>query len=72
MATKDPIKSLKPVLSPQHIPISVVEVETGEIIVCRTDATGEEIQGSEFTTTQAMWDKSWSKSTVHTFKIKKK
>jgi len=72
MAGKDQNKPLKPVLSAQHIPLNWVEVETGELIVCRVDGTGAEIEGSSFSTTQEMWDKSWSKSTVHKFKIKKK
>jgi len=64
---------IKPVLQPEITVITLPEnndLKTGECIVVRVDAKGNEIAKSEFTTSIRMWERTFSNNP--NFKLKKK
>lgn len=62
--------ALKPILTPQVQYIDTTNAPAdGYCLVCALDADGNEVDGSEFTTSIRQWDKSYNNSN---FKLKKK
>lgn len=63
---------LKPVLeeATKTISISDGQLAKGECLVCQIDTSGNEIEGSLFSTSTRMWDRVYSKQSI--FKLKKK